>query len=105
MYAALAAESEYSAHPARGLLASGKIQHVAHGENALLPDEPAGCLQSAFRKHSAVARHVVERQLLEESVEYELVSPWDRAGPDARRRYRSVERIGCRLSDRDRCPG
>src|SRR5437667_7540535 len=84
------------------LLARGKLEHVTHSEDAAFADEPVRRFQRALSEDTAISCLVPKQQLLETSVENDLVRSGHRAGSYARSRYGSLERIACCLGDGDR---
>src|SRR5262249_1369640 len=72
-------------------------EYVAHGEHSAFANQPTGRDERAFREHAAVARDVLEMNLLERCVEYELVRARDRSDADARDRDRLAPCRGRRL--------
>ena len=63
-------------------------QHIPHREHAALADEPGRGDECALGEHPAVARDVLEVNLLERRVEHELVRARNR--PDANARGRNL---------------
>src|SRR6185437_16692089 len=86
--------------PSCGALASRSRQHVAHGEDAMSADQPFGCDQRAFGEDAPVARDVLEMNLLERCVEYELVRARNGSGAHTRNRDLRSPRRGRRMRER-----
>src|SRR5213075_368299 len=72
-------------------------QHIRHRENTVLADQPLRCEQRAIGEHLPVARHVLESNLFEPTVEDQLVRPGNRSCPHARDRNVAPQLRGARL--------